>query len=260
MGLISHNNLEYFIFDSFQDCGVIHGLFTRLGGISPTPWSSLNLGGTVGDSRENIIENRARIFQCINRPVESVFDAWQVHGTHPIFADAPRGLDNPHQRGDIILTNRPEVTLLMRFADCVPIMLVDPVHRAIALVHAGWQGTVNKAAAVAVEWMVSRFNSRPKDILAGIGPSIGPDHYQIGDEVIQKVKLTFEIHSDKILAVKDDKTYFDLWLANQLILEQAGVRKIEISGLCTACDLTRWFSHRAENGKTGRIGAVLALE
>jgi copper oxidase (laccase) domain-containing protein len=142
--------LRYFTFDLFDQHGLIHGLFTRHGGVSPAPWDSLNLGGTVGDERANVIENRRRLFEALDRPVESIFDSWQVHGREVICVDRPRPLDAPHPKADAILTDRPEITLFMRFADCVPILLYDPVRRVAGMVHAGWQGTVSFAAAAAV--------------------------------------------------------------------------------------------------------------
>ncbi|RPJ42602.1 MAG: laccase domain-containing protein, partial [Chloroflexi bacterium] len=172
--------LRYYTFESFNRYGLIHGLFTRHGGVSPAPWAALNLGGTVGDPRENVIENRRRIFTAAGRPVESIFDSWQVHGRDVICAEQPRPLDAPHQKADAILTGSPAVTLFMRFADCVPVMLYDPRHHIIGLVHAGWRGTVDWAATAAVERMAAQYGSRPAELIAGIGPSICVDHYEIG--------------------------------------------------------------------------------
>lgn len=146
MPFIEHQGLHYFTFESFPS-GLIHGILTRKGGVSPEPWASLNLGGTVGDDPQRVRENRLRALEALGRSPDSVFDAWQVHGTGVFRADAPRPADMPHPKADILLTDRPQVTLLMRFADCVPIFLVDRRHGAIALIHAGWKGTVEGAAA-----------------------------------------------------------------------------------------------------------------
>jgi YfiH family protein len=253
--------LRYYTFDLFDRCGLIHGLFTRHGGVSPAPWASLNLGGTVGDERANVVENRRLIFETLGRPVESIFDSWQVHGSEVICADHPRPLDAPHQKADAILTDRPEITLFMRFADCVPVLLYDPVRRVAGLVHAGWQGTVAFAAAAAVERMKAVYGSQPRDLLAGIGPSICVDHYEIGrgPEVIAAVEKAFEGDSAAVLSRNNGLTHLDLWKANQIVLERCGVMQIEQAGLCTVEHNQDWYSHRAEKGKTGRYGALLAI-
>lgn len=252
--------LKFFTFDSLDKKKVLHGIFTRHGGISPAPWSSLNLGGSLGDERDHVIENRRRIFSHFDRKVESIYDAWQVHGTEVIFVDQPRPVDSPHQKADVILTDREDITLLMRFADCVPIMLYDPQRRVVGLVHAGWRGTVARAAASAVEGMVSHYGSQPEDILAGIGPSICQNHYQVGEEVVNAAQAAFGKRSLEVLRRHQDGYFhFDLWQANRLVLEESGVQSIEQSGICTFCQNEDWFSHRAEHGKTGRFGAVIAL-
>jgi YfiH family protein len=174
-------------------------------------------------------------------------------------AAAPRAPETPHPEADVILTDNPAVTLVMRFADCVPILLYDPVRGAVGLAHAGWMGTVRGTVLAAVRAMQSSFGSSPGDIRAGIGPSIGPDHYQVGEEVAVRVRQAFGAEAPDLLALRDGACYFDLWAANLLHLRRAGVREIETAGLCTACHLEDWYSHRAEHGRTGRFGAVLAL-
>lgn len=253
--------LRYFTFDLFDQYGLIHGLFTRLGGVSPAPWDSLNLGGTVGDERANVIENRRRLFEALDRPVESIFDSWQVHGREVICADRPRPLDAPHPKADAILTDHPQITLFMRFADCVPILLYDPVRRVAGMVHAGWQGTVSFASTAAVEHMQAVYGSRPGDLLAGIGPSICVHHYEIGrgPDVVTAVERAFAGDAPAVLDKSNGSVHLDLWKANQIVLERSGVRHIEQSGLCTYCHNADWYSHRAGKGKTGRYGALLAI-
>lgn len=261
MHIHESGELRYYTFESFDHYGLVHGLFTRHGGVSPAPWASLNLGGTLGDTRQNVVENRRRIFSAVGCPVESIFDSWQIHGREVICAEQPRPLDAPHQKADAILTRSPEITLFMRFADCVPILLYDPDHRVIGLVHAGWRGTVDRAAAAAVERMSARYGSRPADIIAGIGPSICVEHYEIGKspEVVETVREGFGNNADAVLHQIDGSVHFDLWKANQVVLEDAGVRQVEQSGICTFSNNQDWYSHRAEKGKTGRYGALIAL-
>jgi len=260
MVLSEKNGLQYFHFEELDRLGFKHGFFTRQGGVSPQPWSSLNLGGTNGDSRANVVENRRRIFECTGIPVESILDVWQVHETEILHAEKPRPLDMPHQKADGITCSEKGITLFMRFADCVPILFVDPNRRVIGIAHAGWKGTVKKIAGMMVDHLVSDYQCQPVDIIAAIGPSIGPDHYEVDDDVISRVKHIFGEKSKDLLVKVGEKIHFDLWETNRLILKESGVEKILNASLCTACDTQKWYSHRAEDGKTGRFGAYLAFK
>ncbi len=253
------NGLTYFQFETFSEFPVHQGIFCRNGGISPSPWSSLNLGGTNGDTRENIIENRKRIFSSFDLPVESIFDVWQVHGNRIICTEKPRPLTQEHEKADAIFTNKPGISLFMRFADCVPLFFLDPVESVIGIAHAGRIGTLNRIARDCVTVMQEHYGSKIQNIHAGIGPSIGPDHYEVKKDVIEQVEICFD-DLDGILRYEDGKTYLDLWEANRRILAQNGVENIEMACICTGCHIDEWFSHRVENGLTGRFGALLALE
>jgi YfiH family protein len=254
-------DLSYLTFPLFEEHRLIHGVFTRCGGTSPSPWMSLNMGATVGDPIENVKENRRRALAGLGRDPASSHDTWLVHGTDVVFADQPRPADTPPQKADILLTDRPEVTLFMRFADCTPILLYDPVHRVIGLAHAGWMGTVRQVGRAAVEAMVGHYHSDPADILAVIGPAICADHYPVGPEVVEQVRGEFGEGADQFIYPSNGQSHFDLWKANRFVLEQAGVPsgRVEVSGVCTACDTGRWYSHRAEHGQTGRFGALMAI-
>jgi YfiH family protein len=251
--------IRYFSFENMEAPSVIQAVFTRQGGVSPEPWDSLNMGGYLGDPLENTYLNRVRAFETLKRDPQSVFDVWQVHSAEVVCSDRPRPRNAPHQKADAILTDNPAITLFMRFADCVPVLFYDPVKQVIGIAHAGWQGTVKRVVSATVEKMAEFYGSHPADIRAGIGPSIAAHHYQVGPEVVQGVRETFGVQASAMLPSKNGSVYFDLWAANRLLLEQAGVEQIEISGLCTACNPQDWFSHRGEQGKTGRFGALIAL-
>ena len=251
--------LRRYVFEALQGQPLIHGVFTRQGGVSPAPWASLNLGGGLGDERANIVENRQRIFDAIGRRVESIYDVWQVHGVEVICTDRARPLEVEHVKADAILTDRPEVTLFMRFADCAPIFFYDERRGVVGLAHAGWKGTVNRIAAVVVQRMQAHYGCRVEDIWAGIGPAIGPDHYAVGGEVIEQVERCFGERSAQFLVQRNGQVHFDLWQANRQVLLEAGVQRVQVAEVCTACSLTDWYSHRAEHGKTGRFGALIAL-
>lgn len=261
------NGVRYYTFETLALAGFGHAVITRQGGYSPEPWASLNLGGTVGDLPSRVGQNRQKALQALDRRPESIFDVWQVHSCDVVCASAPRLSHEEHQKADAILTNSPEVTLFMRFADCVPILMADPVRGVVGLVHAGWKGTTGRVASAAVEKMHLHFGSNPADILAGIGPSIAAHHYPVGEDVVEEVRQTFGSRADEFLSFSspghspagNHQSHFDLWAANYALLEQAGIGSIEVAGICTACHLEDWYSHRAERGKTGRFGAIIGL-
>lgn len=253
-------NLKYFTFDSFPKEKINHGVFTRLGGISPDSFSSLNVGESAGDSRENVVENRKRIFEVFDKPVESIYDVWQIHSNIVQFTDQPRKPGSKHEQADAIFTNSKNVSLFMQFADCVPILILDTDKDIIGIVHAGWQGTVKRIVQNSITYLIDNFACDPNDIQAGIGPSIGPDHYEVGRNVILEVKDKLnEIQSD-VLISRNGSTYFNLWKANEILLHQVGVTKIEVAAICTACHLNEWYSYRLEGQKSGRFGVFMGLK
>ncbi len=259
MKAVHFEGLKYYQFECY-DCGEItHGIFTRKGGVSPSPWDSLNLGGTVGDSRENVVENRRRVFNALHLAVESIYDAWQVHGTTVIHVKQPRRLESPHIHGDILLTDRPGITLMMRFADCVPILLHDPIKKIIGIVHAGWKGSVERVAEKSIVAMQKGYGSNPADIIAGIGASICSEHYLVRKDVRDHAAGHIAHLLDEVFLEKNGQLHLDLWKLNEIILRESGVKKIQVSNQCTACDLEEWYSHRAQAGSTGRFAAVIAL-
>lgn len=264
MPFLTVNGIRFFTFDSLQAHQVPHAIFTRKGGVSPDPWDSLNVGGTVGDDPGRVNQNRLRSLKALERNPLSVYDVWQVHSADVVRVDHPRPVDVPHLKADAMLTQQPGLTLYMRFADCVPIFLYDPVQNVIGIAHAGWQGTVKRVASALVKRFVVEYACQSKNILACIGPSIGPDHYEVRQDVIKQVQSVFGKLSDNLLSTSNGDfsgsgVKFNLWKANQLVLEQAGVEHIEVCEICTACHLEDWFSHRAEAGKTGRFGALIGL-
>jgi len=254
--------IRYYQFEIFAGLPITHAVFTRRGGVSSTPWESLNLGGTVGDDPIHVSENRLRAVKGLALSLDTIYDVWQVHSSEVVITDRPRPLAQQHLKADAILTAQPGVTLFMRFADCVPVLLYDPRRKVAGLVHAGWKGTINHIAAQAVEVMQTAFHSDPADILAAIGPSIGPHHYEVGSEVATQIRQAFGQEAPIVIESSDGSkpaVKFDLWNANRLVLEHAGVLQVEVAGICTACHLEDWYSHRGEHGQTGRFGVMFAL-
>jgi YfiH family protein len=253
-------SIKYFEFSSLKLPGIYHAIFTRQGGVSPSPWKSLNFGGSVGDDITRVRQNIERALTVLNVRADRMSQVYQVHSTDIVIAREPLKPGESPIKADGMITQQSGLALLMRFADCVPILLFDPVQRVIGIVHAGWSGTVKKIVHKAVQMMIENYDTSPGDLRAGIGPSIGPDHYQIGKDVLEQVKLSFGNKADQFIINQHGNTFFDLWKANEYILHGMGVKNIEISGICTGCNMGDWYSHRLESGITGRFGAVIGLQ
>lgn len=161
---------------------------------------------------------------------------------------------------DGLITAEPGCGLTMNYADCSPILLYDPVKKAIGLGHAGWQGAVKDLPGAMVRAMVDAYSSNPADLIATIGPSIGPCCYEVDEPLVSAVRRSF-FKADELLLAQNDgpRPHFDLPEANRRRLASAGVLQIEGAGMCTACRTDLFFSHRAEKGRTGRFGVILAL-
>jgi YfiH family protein len=147
-------------------------------------------------------------------------------------------------------------------ADCVPILIFDPVRKVVASVHAGWRGTVSKIALKTIRQMIAQFGSDPKDIVAGIGPSIHVHAYEVGPEVVKEVKKNF-VHSTALLkpSLVEGKAYFDLWEANKMVLQESGIpeENIELMGLCSFEHVDLFYSARRDGLETGRMVSAISL-
>lgn len=238
---------------------LVHGVFTRLGGVSRAPWESLNVGGTVGDDAAAVQRNIQLVFDALELERARACTVWQVHSADAVVVTERVEGRAWLARADGMVTNIPGLPLTMRFADCTPLLFYDPVHYAIGLAHAGWRGTVAEVGLNTLRAMRVAFGTQPEDVEVAIGPSIGPDQYQVGPEVVEAVQRTFGTTEDLIRRARDGSAYLDLWAANRLSLERAGVTRFEVAGICTASNTSEFFSHRAERGKTGRFCAVMAL-
>lgn len=260
MRQFQQDGLIYYKFDSFDDDMVDHAIFSRHGGHSQGPYTSLNLGGTNGDDPTDVLANHEKLFKVFGRPYSSRFDVWQVHGKTIVFSEAPRPPEKKHPPADGIFTDKPEVTLIMRFADCVPLVFHDPVQKVVGIVHAGWQGTLLRIGAEAVREIHQRYGSSASDLRVGLGPSICGKCYQVGEDVRKQFLKAWGLEAEQFFAETENGLHLDLWGANEWTLRQAGVRQIENSGFCTAEQLEAWYSYRKEKGITGRFGVVIALK
>jgi len=251
---ISKDGLVFYTFPAFQ--GLTCAIFTRLGGVSKPPFDSLNVGHTVGDDLNAVEENHRLIFEALGISKEQVVTARQVHGLGLALVDERHeGKVIPDTDG--LLTSNPGLFLMLRFADCVPVVLYDPAKNAVGLLHAGWKGSIMGIAFKAVNLMQEAFGSRPEEIVAGIGPSIGPCCYEIGEDVAELAREFWP--NPPILHTSQGKMHLDLWELNRQWLLKAGVKEVEVAGICTRCRSEEFFSHRASKGLTGRFAAVVGL-
>ena len=168
-------------------------------------------------------------------------------------------LSTVQQGTDGLITQRPDLPLVMAFADCVPVMLFDPVRSVVGIAHAGWRGLVRGVCQAAIRRMVSTYGCQPMDIRAGIGPAIGVCCYEVGSEVVEEFRDSVGDNQDFYRENSRGSYHLDLEAASQVALRQAGVTQIETASLCTACNVDEFFSHRREAGRTGRFGAIIAL-
>ena len=240
----------------------------RAGGVSSGPYATLNLSLTVGDDEECVLENRRRLAAAFGaRQADFVF-ARQVHGAGVrIVGDADRGsgsyaLDDAIPDVDALVTSTPGVVLAILTADCVPIVLHDPLAGVLACVHAGWRGTVAGVCAAAVAAMQT-LGSSPADIIAALGPAMSPDLYQVGPDVRQAVTQSFGPAAPALLRPDshDGRWLLDLWSANRLALQEAGIpaAQIHVTDIPTGpAGHDCFFSDRAAR-PCGRLALVARL-
>ena len=260
--------LPYLSFSSYEALPYIRHMFTtREGGVSKDIYESLNLSFTRGDDETAVLENYRRVAQALGTSIDHIVTSDQTHTTNvrPVGKeDLGKGITRQRDYKDVdgMITDQPGVLLATFYADCVPLYFVDPVHKAIGLSHSGWRGTVGRMGQATVEAMERSFGSQPKDLLCAIGPSICQDCYEVSRDVAEAFIFAFPTHEKEILqAGALGKYQLDLWKANEIVLTEAGVLKehIDLAGLCTCCNSSILFSHRASKGKRGNLGAFLML-
>lgn len=247
---------------------VQHYISTRKGGVSQGEFATLNISLGTADSRANILENRHRIAQMMGVSNEQLIFPRQTHSAVvQLITEEKRNkgflwLSDHLSCTDALITQEKNCCISVISADCVPLLLFDPVQQAIGAVHAGWRGTVQKIAQKTVFAMQDTFGSKAADLIIGIGPSIGPEVYEVGSEVIEAVEQAFGtkkglIHREN----KQGKGFLDLWEANSRQLTTIGVLKehIEIAELCTLSHSETFFSARKLYGKGGRFASGIML-
>jgi YfiH family protein len=244
-----------------------HGFSTRPGGVSraylPEAKSQaageLNLGFTAHDTREHVVENRFRFVEAVTgsraTPLRTIR---QIHSC--ITVDASESILELPPEADGILTRQSGVLIGIMTADCIPVLVADPVRRAVAAFHAGWRGTVERIVELGIQRMQREIGSDPGDLVAAIGPGIGPCCYAVGEEVFTRFSANFD-YSAQLFCTVEDQLRIDLWEANRRQLLAAGLpaAAVSIVGGCTSCHPELYFSHRASAGHAGRMMAAIGL-
>lgn len=243
--------------------GFDHGFTARDGGVSRGFFESLNLSFTRPESRENVMENYRLFCRAAEIPFEHMVMDNYAHETTVLCVDARdagRGyLKEPLPSCDGLVTNDPSITLITGHADCMAFYFIDPVRRCIGLAHAGWRGALGRIGANVVAGLHARFGSDPADIVAGVGPSICPDCFEVGHNVADLFREAF---SDLPCVIErpGEKPHVDLWMVAVRQFLDAGVlpEHISLSGVCTA-ETPRLYSHRRDHGNTGGMAAYLRI-
>ena len=255
-----------FQFESFEYYHEIrHFISSRKGGKSQSQYSGFNLGFGTNDEAENVRQNRFLLSESLGTPLDWFVFPRQTHSDNIAIVDKSMVGKGAFSREDALtdtdalICNIPHIFIVTQVADCVPILLLDPVKGAIAAIHAGWRGTVRKIVSKTIEAMSKNFGTEAKDLIAGIGPSIGSCCYNVGTEL--KDQFSHISNSQMFFQNKDNQLFLDLWQANKNQLIEAGVfdENIEIAGICTKCNHETFFSSRHGNGDTGRLVAGIML-
>lgn len=243
--------------------GAVHGFSTRLGGVSEGKFASMNLSFTKGDSYEPVMENHRRFAAAVGYPVERTVSTKQVHGDVVRIAaeeDCGKGLRQEiDYECDALMTNVPELPLMILTADCCPILLHDPVAGVVAAVHAGWRGTALGIAGKTAREMCRVYGCKGENIRAAIGPCVGQCCFETGPEVAEAMIAGLGPEADEFCRPRGEKFYVNLKGINRRFLEKAGVQNISVTDQCTACDTEKYFSHRRMGDDRGSLASVIML-
>ena len=255
------NNIWYGTFPALEEAGFVNACSCRLHGKSDVVEGTLNLALHVGDDVEKVLLNRKAFAEAIGVDANRFTTCQQVHGskvvqvTKALVGSGAKDFANTIADTDALITNLPDVPLMLFYADCVPVLLADLETGAIGLAHAGWRGTVANIGAKTLAAMGEAFGTKPENILAAIGPSIGACCYEVDDFVRDQASGYEEFFAPE----GGGKYQLDLWGMNAKQLQEAGVpeENITVAGICTNDNVELFCSYRAEQGKTGRMGVCL---
>ena len=249
----------HYRFASLTSDRVIQAIFTRLGGVSEPPYDALNVGASVGDAPEAVSVNNGRVLAAVGARPEQAITVRQVHGAHVAKVCATDAAGTIAD-ADGLATACPGLVLLMRFADCVPVLFYAPDRTVVAIAHAGWRGTLQGIAVRTAALLRDAFGCDPGALRVGIGPSIGPCCYEVGADVYGPILDRFGTDSGVVAPQHaPGKARVDLWRANLIQLQHFGIHQVEMAEMCTHCRREEFFSHRGDHGRTGRFAALIGL-
>lgn len=264
----AHHDLQFHTCDAFSSTdGVLHAFATRLGGVSRPPFDSLNLGRSRGDEPTAVRENYRRLANALGTRLDRLVMCRQVHSDRVLTvtqADALTDLyDNDIPEADGLVTNVPGLALAVFYADCIPVLLFDPVKRVVGAVHSGWRGTAQGIAARAVTRMCEAFGSQPSDIRAAIGPGICPTCFQTHADVPQAMRAQWGAAADAFIQpIPGEKFEVDLkgLIGQTLRQHHIPAQNIFTLPLCTSCQAALYWSHRRLGDARGNQAAVIVLQ
>ena len=267
---VERGGVPYLSFKALEDTGmVINGFSTRLGGASKGRFATMNFSYSRKDDPADVLENFTRMADALGVERDRMVVSYQTHTTNVrrvTREDEGKGVirERDYRNVDGLITDVPGITLVTFYADCVPLYLVDPVHHAIGLSHSGWRGTVGRMGQVTMDAMEEAFGTRPEDVTACIGPSICRDCFEVGEEVAEAFADAFDPkYRDALYRAnaKPGKYQLDLWKANEIIFQEAGVPKEQIhtTNICTMCNSDYLFSHRRVGEERGNLAAFLSI-
>ena len=267
---VERGGVPYLSFKALEDTGmVINGFSTRLGGASKGRFATMNFSYSRKDDPADVLENFTRMADVLGVERDRMVVSYQTHTTNVrrvTREDEGKGVirERDYRNVDGLITDVPGITLVTFYADCVPLYLVDPVHHAIGLSHSGWRGTVRRMGQVTMDAMKEAFGTRPEDVTACIGPSICRDCFEVGEEVAEAFADAFDPkYRDALYRAnaKPGKYQLDLWKANEIIFQEAGVPKEQIhtTNICTMCNSDYLFSHRRVGEERGNLAAFLSI-
>ncbi len=268
IGENQENIVSYLEFEAFKkQSWLTHAFSTRLGGVSCGCFASMNLGFGRGDDAA-VAENYRRLGKAVGFDWTKVVLSHQTHTTNVRLVtkeDAGKGTVRERDYTDVdgLITNEPGLPLVTFYADCVPLYFADLKNKAIGLSHSGWRGTVGRMGEQTLKAMHEAFGTNPQDVIAAVGPSICGDCFEVGSEVVAEFANAFSKEQMKLLchAGNGDRSYIDLWKANRIVLEEAGIpeQNISVTNLCTRCNPDLLYSHRIMGAQRGNLAAVLMI-
>ena len=254
------DGVKVLVSTALEQAGFTNGFSTRLGGVSAFPDGDLNLAGFNEDEAANIYENRRRFLKAFDGDFRLAM-VWQVHGDQVKTVHSLDDIGDSEEKADAVISNLPNVLAGAKTADCVPVLIGDPVTGAFAAVHAGWRGTVKSIVVKSVQKLKDLYGADPANMIAAIGPAAGCSNYEIGTDVIEAFEANFAGSEKYFTSTREGHALVDLHQANRDQLTAAGLKDANIytAPFCTMERPDLYFSYRLEKQRYGKTGRLLSV-